>query len=114
MIEFGEPIATRVFDSPNGEITARIGKPVQQDGLPDWFCPWTIEGFEAGPITNFAMGVDAMQALIFALAAVGDRIAAESVPVSFLGDEANLCMLHTELGLTDRWQATVSFPTVFG
>ncbi|MFC9894733.1 DUF6968 family protein [Nocardia sp. NPDC127579] len=111
MIEFEESIATRVFDSPHGEITAHIGRPVQPDDRPDWFCPWTIEGSEDGPIASFAMGIDAMQALIFALAAVGDRIAAENEPVSFLGDEANLGMLRTELGLTDRWQATVSVPT---
>lgn len=108
MLTVTDPIASRSFETETGGIVeVQIGKPAR-DG-DDWFTPWRISGLDKDPIESFAGGVDGVQSLIFAMAAVGDRISSHTAVLTYLGS-SELQLLQTVLSETSTWKAAVSAP----
>lgn len=106
-----EPLLTRVFQGRSGqEVKLCIWAPHEEYG--DWVARWAISGLQSGDVQMFSGGVDSVQAMIFAFAAAGDRLASENDSLMFAGGEGPQ-LLRTSLDAPHgQWLATVSIPTV--
>lgn len=111
MYPFTESVVSRTLTGKSGDITLELGKPVQDNDGPDWFCPWRVSGLADGDIESFTAGVDSLQALIFALAAIGDLVESEKDENFRFVDTPHLGLLCTESTSSDIWQAAVNYPT---
>lgn len=108
MFTVTDPIASRSLETEaGGIIEVQFGRPTREGD--DWFTPWRISGLDNDPIESFAGGIDSVQSLMFAMAAVGDRISSHKTVVTYLGSP-EIQLLQTELGDTSTWKATVSAP----
>jgi hypothetical protein len=70
-LDFDQAIAERALDSNTGKVVVKLGPP-RTDEAGMWYCPYKIEGLPDEP--NYAMfggGIDAIQAIIIALANLG-------------------------------------------
>lgn len=69
-LEFDEPIAERVIDGTNGELTVKLG-PLRMNGKM-WYCPYQIDGLPGEQSHRmFGGGIDGIHAIILALANLG-------------------------------------------
>jgi hypothetical protein len=82
------PIAERrltVVDDPSRSVLATIGQPVEvQPG--EWACPFTISGLPE-PLSDRALGIDGVSALLNTLQAIRHVLDEAGVPVSWEGGE---------------------------
>jgi hypothetical protein len=103
-------LINRILEDQHGnQIEINVVKP-QQNGQ-DWITHWTISGLPDGEINASSGGVDSMQSLVFALAMIGDRIAAENADLTFL-NSPELQLLHTVSDpVNGEWVATVRAKT---
>lgn len=113
MYPFTELVASRTLTGKSGVVTLELGKPLQDSDGPDWFCPWRVSGLTDGDIESFTGGVDSVQALIFALAAIGDLVESEKDENFRFVDTPHLGLLRTVATTNDVWQAAVNYPAVF-
>ncbi len=73
----GAVIAVREYGLKDGKKVVSIGQPLRFTGANDYYCPYQIVGIGDGLVQR-ASGVDAVQALIHALKAIGVRIVSSS------------------------------------
>lgn len=106
-----EPLLARIFRGESAqEVTLRVWAPHEEHG--DWVVRWTIFGLPSGDVWMFSGGVDSVQAMVFALAAAGDRLASEDDSLTFIGGEGPQ-LLRTSLDAPPgQWLATVAIPTI--
>ncbi len=109
----GQVIASRKLDYAGQEVNVQIGLPVQfSDESRDYYCPFRVDGLgQAGTWESFAGGVDSIQALIFALAAIGDRLSHDARDLTYLGG-AELGFPVTQKTAESMWVAIVQYPTM--
>lgn len=78
-VELGEVVATRVLrllggeTSPAKEVVVKIGKPKPFPDGRDYFCPYQITGLGDEKV-QYSGGIDAIQALHFAIVAAGSDL----------------------------------------
>lgn len=94
MVSMSQVIATRTLRAGDHEVLVTVYAPVESSQVEDeWGCSWRIEGLpdeRVVQMTNF--GIDAVQALILALAMIGDHLEGER-------ERCDLTFLdHPELG----------------
>ncbi|MGW4126218.1 DUF6968 family protein [Nocardia sp. NPDC004711] len=83
---FGQPIASRELEGPNGRVLVEVGAPRRH---PDvgvrnvWLCPIRTTGIDESPRENVASGVDSMDALQSALLMLSVQLDAEPGPLSW-------------------------------
>jgi hypothetical protein len=71
-LEFDEPIAQRIIEGKDGKLTVTLGMPRADDKIGGWLCPYRIEGLPGEPdYRMFGAGIDAVHAIIAALANLG-------------------------------------------
>ncbi|WP_159802158.1 DUF6968 family protein [Arthrobacter zhaoguopingii] len=95
MTDTGSPYAfdpSRVIASRSlrtadgGGVTVRLCAPQRMPDAPgDWYCAFRIEGLGAEKPDGYALGIDAVQALLLATVRIGDRLALTAQPLTFLG-----------------------------
>jgi hypothetical protein len=83
-MELGKVMLTRTLERDGTTVVVRIGEPVPfTKGEPDSYVPFQIGDDEV----QMAGGIDGVQALMFALATIGDLL--ESEAVTLLGMEGS-------------------------
>lgn len=102
---------TRAFHTGSGEdVVLRIFALREEHG--DWFTRWTITGLTSGDVDMISGGVDAVQSVVFALAAAGDRLAGEDDSLMFIGGKGPQ-LPRTDLDApSGQWVASIAIPTV--
>ncbi len=71
-------IARRSLENGDQQYEVCIGRPVVDEATGDYSCTWWLIDAEGREVTSTTMvGVDAAQALIFAIMIIGDRLAGE-------------------------------------
>lgn len=104
------PVLQRVLHKRDGSsVEILVGAPVLEGQ--DWFTHWSITGLEEGDVRFSSGGIDSMQSMIFALSAIGDRIAAEQKELLFMGSESLQLLRTTPPKEPDLWMASVQAPT---
>jgi hypothetical protein len=88
--EIVDPIAERTLMRDNGAtVTVKLAQPRPfEEAAPegDWYCAYRVDGVGDEPVASFAAGVDGIQALILALAKVGDYLTSrDDLGLSFHG-----------------------------
>ncbi|MBJ2122568.1 hypothetical protein I6N91_16435 [Arthrobacter sp. MSA 4-2] len=80
-------IASRCLTTADGVgVTVRLCAPQRMPDAPgDWYCAFRIEGPGAEESDGYALGIDAVQALLLATATIGNRLAVTAQPLTFLG-----------------------------
>lgn len=69
-----------------GVVTVSLCAPQRMPDAPgDWYCAFRIEGPGAEESDGYALGIDAVQALLLATVTIGDRLALNARPLTFLG-----------------------------
>ncbi|MDM2402077.1 hypothetical protein PP613_23370 [Mycobacteroides abscessus] len=91
-LEFDHHIAERVLESGRGtQVTVKLGAPHPFDGHDPgqgWYCPFRVEGINDQPWASFAGGVDSVQALMLALARIGDFLNSHAdLELTFAGQQ---------------------------
>ena len=96
--ELGEVILTRTLERGDKTVLVEIGQPVPfAQGESDCYVPFRIEGLDDDEV-KMAAGVDSVQAMLFALAMIGDLLHTEQ-GVTFLGMEAGFPVTEPEEGM---------------
>lgn len=83
---FGEPIATRELEGPNGPVLIEVGAPRRHPDpeVPNvWMCPIRTTGIDESPRENVTSGVDSMDALQSALLMLSVQLDAEQAPLTW-------------------------------
>ncbi|MHA7262893.1 DUF6968 family protein [Arthrobacter sp. TMN-37] len=80
-------IASRsLTKADGGEVTVHLCAPQRmQDAPGDWYCAFRIEDPGADNPDGYALGIDAVQALLLATVTIGDRLSLYAQPLTFLG-----------------------------
>jgi hypothetical protein len=84
-------IATRQLTQDSRLVTIEIDRPRRISDAGDFACDFRIDGLASGPVRAYAGGVDSIQALLLALAMVGEHLKVESDqgdPLKFVGGDA--------------------------
>lgn len=100
-LEFNQPIAQRfIQDSKGTVVTVELGAPrLFEEKSPGqgWYCAFRVVGIDEEPWTSFSGGIDSIQAIILALARIGDFLDSRSdLELSFEGCR-NLGFLSAKL-----------------
>ncbi|CAB0972929.1 hypothetical protein FRC0458_02142 [Corynebacterium diphtheriae] len=104
------PVLQRVLQKLDGSsIEILVSAPVLEGQ--NWFTNWSIKGLEDGDVNLSSGGIDSMQSMMFALSAIGDRIAAEQQELLFMGSESLQLLRTTPPIEPDLWSASVQAPT---
>ncbi len=102
MFDLGEVIMTRELERDGKTVLVEIGRPVPfSKGATDCYVPFRIGDDEV----KMAGGVDSVQAMLFALAMIGDMLKGEQV--TFLGMEPGFPVTEPEEGM---YVATLRVP----
>lgn len=95
MVCMSPVIATRILrNGDDEEVVVTLYAPVESSQVEDeWGCSWRIEGLPDGrSVQMTAFGIDAVQAMVIALAMIGDHLEGER-------ERCDLTFLdHPELG----------------
>lgn len=95
-MELGEIIMTRELERGDAIVRVRVGKPMPfAEGETDCYVPFRIDGLGDDRVL-IAGGVDGVQAMLFALAMIGDLLKNEQV--TFLGMEPGFPITAPEDG----------------
>ncbi len=80
-------IASRSLGTADGGgVAVHLCAPQRMPDAPgDWYCAFRIEGPGAEISDGYALGIDAIQALLLATVTIGDRLALTAQPFTFLG-----------------------------
>jgi hypothetical protein len=80
-------IASRSLRTEDGGgVAVSLCAPQRMPDAPgDWYCAFRIQGPKAEKSDGYALGIDAVQALLLATVTIGDRLALAAQPLSFLG-----------------------------
>ncbi len=98
MFELGEVILTRELEHDGKKVLVRVGRPVPvADGETDCYVPFRINGLGDDQV-YMAGGVDSIQAMLFALAMIGDLLKSEQ-GLTFLGMEPGFPVTEPEEGM---------------
>lgn len=82
-----DPLAIRTFDVNGRQVTLKLEQPERDDV--DFRCLATIQGLEDDVVEIPANGVDALQAVLLAVAGAGDYLKQSGEPVRWLGLESS-------------------------
>ncbi|EOM74212.1 hypothetical protein DW322_21630 (plasmid) [Rhodococcus rhodnii] len=105
-------VMARTFDSPNGQVVLEVNTPRPFDAAApegDYCCTFRISGNMDAPYDGFGGGVDAVQALLLALAMAHEELRQTSPELTFLG-ETNLGLPVLNIKPDNAIEAVVSFP----
>lgn len=91
-------IARRELRSEGRTYEIRIERPRPVGAVGDYVCTWSlVDDTGAVLVSNDMHGVDAVQALVFAIAIIGDRIDGELSAPTWLGFPGNGMPRHVDV-----------------
>lgn len=97
-MELGEVILTRELERDGVKSLVKIGRPVPLvEGQSDCYVPFRIDSLDGEGEVLTAAGADGVQAMLFALAMIGDLLEGEGL--TFLGGEPGFPITVPEEGM---------------